>query len=332
MNDLTSHRDPATEAAALLPAGWSARVLEPSPPAVIDGGYFADDPTDLLGADPAVTVQPFDPISFDDADLTTWRDLAAENDEVARFAATRWLGPWKRLGEVPSGYVTSRQDYHRLAYAVVAVARHGENGKFGLRFTAGGFGTPFFGTDRQIRVAGNMLVDQTADEARSIVPTTIAEAAAFVGVEPGTVAAEGDSPPLGDLGRELELGRAAGDFLGDWFGFATSVLEELRRSAPTSAAAGRVQLWPGHFDPAVEIGDETAGQRATFGASPGDDGSAEPYLYVGPWAGITDDVFWNATTFPGAVLPYQQLSATEDQRRAALEFYQRAIELLVASV
>lgn len=330
MSDLTARRDAAAEAAARVPSGWTARVLEPSPPAVIDDDFFADDPTALDGADPALTVQPFDRRTFVDHDLATWVELAAENSDISRFASTRWLGPWPRLGAVPPDFVESRQDFHRLAYAVVAAARHRVNGKFGLRFTAGGFGTPFFGADRQVRMVGNVLVDQSADEVRSIVPSTIGEAATFIGVEPSTIAAEGDSPPLGDLDRPLGLASATGEFLGDWFGFATSVLEELRCSAPAREDAGRVQLWPGHFDPAVEIGDESAGRRATFGASPGDDGSPEPYLYVGPWAGVDDNDFWNARTFNGAVLPYEHLIAAKDQRLTAIEFFRRAIELLSA--
>lgn len=311
-----------------MPAGWSPRVLEPSPPAVLDGDFFADDPTALGDGDPATTVQPFDPQFSAGPDLTTWVDLAAEERNLAGFAEDRWLGPWRRLGSLPTNFADQRRDFHRLAYAVVAAARYDENGKFGLRFTAGGFGTPFFGADRQIRVVGNVLVDQFGDDVRSTVPATIAEAAAFIGVEPSTVAAEEDSPPVDDLYRPLALTAETGVFLGDWFGFAASVLEELRAGADERSLPGRLQLWPGHFDPAIELGNEAAGQRATFGASPGDDSSPEPYLYIGPWAGTTDDPFWNADTFPGAVLRYQDLVGSSDQRERALRFFRRGITLL----
>jgi hypothetical protein len=328
VGDLTAHRDPAAEAAARVPAGWSPLVLEPSPPAVLDGDFFADDPTAPSRADGIHTVVPFDPRSFDDAETTSWVTLAGQDADLAGFGEARWLGPWRRLGPVPPGFAGARQDYHRLAFAVVAAARHAENGKFGLRFTAGGFGTPFFGADRQIRVVGNVLVDQLGDDVRSTVPATIAEAAAFLGVEPSTVAAEEDSPPLDDLQRPLALTAETGVFLGDWFGFAASVLEELRVGADQRSLPGRLQLWPGHFDPAIEFGDETRGQRATFGASPGDDSSPEPYLYIGPWAGTTDDPFWNADAFPGAVLPYDDLVASSDQRQRALRFFRRGSALL----
>jgi len=324
MNDLTVHRHPAREAATRVRPDWEVRVLEPSPPAVDDGDFYADDPAALGTADPATTVVPRSEGTI------TWIEASADDPDVTAFARARWLGPWNRLGPVPNSYAESRADFHRLAYAVVAATRHGVNGKFGLRFTAGGFGTPFFGDDRQVRVVGNVLVDQTADAVRTITPSTLSEAAAFVGVDPSTVAAEGDSPALGDIDAPLNLDAATGSFLGDWFGFAASVLEELRAAGGPDASAGRLQLWPGHFDPAFEIGDEAAGRRATFGASPGDGGSSEPYLYVGPWAGITEDPYWNATTFPGAMMPYRAVVAAEDQRAAALAFYRRAIELLSA--
>lgn len=321
MNELTDARNARAEAEALVPEGRSARVLEPSPPAVDDGDTFADDPTALDGADPATTVRPV-------GHGPRWDELATDDDAIAAFASERWLGNWRRLGPVPNGHVSSRADYHRLAYGVVAMARHEENGRFGLRFTAGGFGTPFFGADRQVRMVGNVLVDQRGDDVRTTTPASMAEAAAFLDVEVTTTAAEEDSPTLDDAGDPLDLRPDVGAFLGDWFGFVTSVLEELRSEQPADANVSRVQLWPGHFDPAFEAGDQDAGHRATIGGSPGDHGSDEPYLYVGPWAGATDDDYWNATAFPGAVLPYSELVEADDQRAAALDFYRRGVELL----
>ncbi|MBV8295363.1 MAG: hypothetical protein JO085_00885, partial [Acidimicrobiia bacterium] len=52
-----------------------------------------------------------------------------------------------------------------------------------------------------------------------------------------------------------------------WYGFAWSVLEELRSDAG-SVEPSRVQLWPEHFDAAFDCLDER--RRATFGASPGE--------------------------------------------------------------
>ncbi len=321
MTDLTAARNARLEAQQLVPDGWDARVLEPSPPAGIDGDLFADDPTDLAEADPATTVRPV-------GQATTWDGLVTDDAAITSFAQDRWLGAWSRLNPVPAGYRESREDFHRLAYAVIAMARFEENGKFGLRYTAGGFGTPFFDDDRQVRMVANTLIDQVGDDARTTVPTTIQGAASFLDVDVQTVAAEGDSPELGDVERPLDLSPETGEFLGAWFGFGTSVIEELRATVPPEAAPERLQLWPGHFDPAAAIGDEGAGKRATFGASPGDDSSVEPYLYVGPWAGVSDDPFWNATSFPGATLAYADLLEAADQRTTALAFFRTAIDLL----
>jgi hypothetical protein len=61
--------------------------------------------------------------------------------------------------------------------------------------------------------------------------------------------------------------------IADWFGFATHVLERFRTSGAEEMS--RVQLWPEHFDPAVEAGSADRGQRASYGASPGDDAHPE---------------------------------------------------------
>ena len=320
--DLTVVRDARAEARAFAPAGHDVRTLEPSPPALIDGEFFADDPAAVGPVDgPVVT-----PTS---AGTVTWGEVAASGAEAAEFAADRWLGAHRRLGAVPDDYPAGRTAFHRLAYSVVAAARHQTNGKFGLRFTAGGFGTPFFGDDEQVRMVGDVMVLQSGGSATSMVPGSIAEAAMFVGVEPSTVAAEDDSPDLGDVDASIDLRADVGAFLGDWFGFATSVLEELRLVGTTADAVGRVQLWPGHFDPAVEIGDAEAGSRATFGASPGDDSSAEPYLYVGAWGDVdAANPYWNATTFAGATLPFERLLAADDQRGEALRFFRTGYDLL----
>lgn len=322
MTDLTAARNALDEAQKRLPAGLTARVLEPSAPAIDDGDFYADDPASLGAGDPSSVVRPLG------SGEHTWEQLAADDPELAEFARARGLGPWAELGPVPGNYVASRADFHKLAYSVVAAARHQSNGKFGLRFTAGGFGTPFFGDDRQVRMVGNVLVDQVGDEVRTHTPTTLNDAAAFLGVEVSTVAAEGDVPELGDRDRPLALDADTGAFLGNWYAFSVSVLEELRAETPAEANPSRVQLWPGHFDPAVEIGDQDKGHRASIGASPGDHNVDEPYLYVGPWGTISDDAYWNAESFNGAVLTYAELLAADDQRATALAFYRKGITLL----
>ena len=97
------------------------------------------------------------------------------------------------------------------------------------------------------------------------------------------------------------------------------MLEELR-AEPASAPAGRTQLWPEHFDAAVNLGPEGPA-RATYGASPGTPTIDEPYLYVLPsqpppaGPGLS-----NASAFTGAILRLGEFVDASDQRAAALGF------------
>jgi hypothetical protein len=146
-------------------------------------------------------------------------------------------------------------------------------------------------------------------------------------VEPGSAAAEHDSPELDDLDRRLATRAEVGDFLGDWFGFATAQLEELR--ATTGATADRVQLWPGHFDAAIAIGDDSAGALATYGFSPGDHDHPEPYVYVAAFGDVDRSVdFWNEPGFAGASLPYAELLAAPDDYERAGRFLRTGLDLL----
>lgn len=312
-------RNAQAEATAVLGSGFYARVLEPSPPAVTDE-TFADDPVNTAGSGTVVS-----PVG--NADVV-WSDLVGERADLADFAAERWLGGYRRLPALPDNYVAAKDDFHRLAFGVVAEARRVANGKFGLRYTKGGYGTPFFGDDTQVRVEGDQLVVQRGDSVDATTITTLRSAGEFVGVEPGTESAEHDSPELGDLDRKLDVSAAVGDFLGEWYGFATSVLEELR-ATPGAIDPERIQVWPGHFDPALAIGEADGGSRATYGASPGDGTSDEPYLYVGPWGEQDASLdYWNAEGFTGAVLRYNDLVGSDDPRQVALAFYRTGYDIV----
>jgi hypothetical protein len=148
---------------------------------------------------------------------------------------------------------------------------------------------------------------------------TLAEASAFLGVSAGapegvyqpTTPCEPDAP--------LPVDPAAARALGDWFGFCASVLEQVRAEATAADSPSRVQLWPEHFDLAVDLGPP--GARANFGGSPGDAAHPEPYLYVGPFEPRTGD-FWNERF--GASLSYRDLLAGAD----ALGFLRRGRQML----
>lgn len=316
--------DPGAEATTVLGPGHVGRTLEPGRPAVTEGPFYADDPA-VVGEPPGGVVV-VTPTSAGDR---AWDDIVAERPDLADWAAARWLGNRPGLPPLPARYTMARDGFHRLAYGIVAEARRRATTKFGLRFTRGGFGTPFYGADEQVRVEGNRLIHQTGDTARSVEITSLRDAADFLGIEPGTEAAEHDSPPLGDPDAPLGTTEEVGAFLGAWFGLAWSALEELRVT-PGAADPERTQLWPGHFDPAIAMGD-AAGARATYGASPGDADHPEPYLYVGPWGEIDDtDGFWNETAFTGASLAFRDLAAAEDPVAEAIRFFRAGHQRLRA--
>jgi hypothetical protein len=308
-------RNARLEAQQMVGDRFDARVLEPSPPAVLDDEWFADDPLAVDDVDrsrPVVSPVPTGDLS--------WDEWLGTRPEHATWAAARWLGAHRRLPAPPPTLAGTRLALHRLAVYVVSPARRRVNGKIALRWTLGGFGTPFFGADEQVRVAGAQLVRQKGETADAEAVTTLAAAAALALGGPPDVdwVGELDVPAVGDLDEKLPVDPASADFLGDWYGFAYSVLEELRADRD-SVEASRVQLWPEHFDAAFDClpGDH----RATFGASPGDAAVPDPYLYVLPWH--LDDasrVLWNAESFRGAILPLGDLVTAPDQRAAALCF------------
>jgi hypothetical protein len=133
-----------------------------------------------------------------------------------------------------------------------------------------------------------------------------------------------------DPDRPLKVEDAPATALGEWFAFGFEILEELRGHGDASDEVSEVQLWPEHFDPAIEMGTE--GSKASFGASPGDRGHLEPYLYVSAWSEIDrENPYWNDRNFNGASLPFTALLEAEDQSQvAALEFFLEGHRILRA--
>jgi hypothetical protein len=211
-------------------------------------------------------------------------------------------------------FPATREALHRVAEQLVAPARKPHN-EIALKATEGGFGTPVFefeGKERQVRVDGPELVVREGDSERREALTTIAAGAELIGDSLFPDGAPTDTEPLA---IDADSARA----LGDWYALAAGVLGELRAEW-SDADPSEANLWPEHFDLAIEAGSEAAGQRANYGFSPGDDDHPEPYLYVGPWSGEVSGDLWNATGFTGAEVGYSELAATDDPRATALGF------------
>jgi hypothetical protein len=327
--------NPLEEARERLGGRYEVRVLEPSPPAV-RRDPFSDDPTARghVGDDSTLVA----PVSTGVEGDLTWDALAHGDPELAAWCATRALGAWGAPPPLPDtdALVATRLSLHALAEHVLCVARYRVNGKIGLRFTRGGFGTPFFGADEQVRVEGTTLVrthGTSAGETRTEL-TTLGAAAAAAGVEAGAPALFEPATPL-DLDRPLELDPAGVAALGWWMGFAAAAVAQVRADPESNASPAPpslLQMWPEHFDLAVDLGDAAAGSRANYGASPGDATHPEPYLYVGPWdlSRLADraDPYWNESF--GASLPYSALPGSEGARDAALAFFRSGRARLLA--
>ena len=284
--------NPKQEAYEKLAGEFEVRVLEPSPPAVTEPPFTDDPIQDGEVYDGRLLVSP-----IPNGDLT-WDELAAERPEIADWCADRWLGAYRRLEPLPSSFAKTRTALHQIAEAVVAPARKPDN-EIALRYSRGGFGTPFFeedGEDCQVRVQGGRLIRQNGDR-------------------------EAAEPLPADVGKD------SAQALGDFYGLACSVLEELRHEQPDEDPS-LVQLWPEGFDIAIELGSEAKGERANYGASPGDVDHDEPYFYVGPWTAEVSGELWTATGFNGAELSYAELLEAPNQRLAALRFMRERIRAL----
>jgi hypothetical protein len=302
-------RNPQTEARIRVGDRYDVRVLEPSPPAVNEGPWYADDP--VAGGEIV-------PVEREGA--RSWTEFCTEidNAELWDWCRYRWLVP-RSLDKLPATFASTRSALHAVAEHLVAPRRHMANGKIGLRYTYRGFGTPFFDDDHQVRVEDGELVDR--NRRRKL--TTLVAGAEFLGVELGTGTGVYTPTTAGDPDAVLDVDFDAARALGEWFGFATAVLEQLREEAAEEDSPSLVQLWPEHFDVAVDLGPD--GDRANFGGSPGDAGHAEPYLYVGPWNSRPRQAdFWNEPF--GASLSYAAIQRGADP----LDFLRRGKALVRA--
>jgi hypothetical protein len=224
------------------------------------------------------------------------------------------------LAPLPETFAGTRDALHRLAVYVISPAQRLVNGEIILRAAPGGFSTfPFDG--RLIGVDGAELV---VDGARHPIGS-LHDAARLAGVDPDVGQQEQfDVPPYGDLDAPLRVDAAAARALGDWYAFATGVLDAIRADAGPEEDPTIVRIWPEHFDAAIDVGTEAAGTRATYGASPGDRHHGEPYLYASPWAGRIDP-FFDDPGFRGAARTYSQLACSPDPDAAAIGFLRDAL-------
>lgn len=227
-----------------------------------------------------------------------------------------------RLEELANTFQTTRDALHQVAFFAVSPARYRAVGRMGLAAAPGGFGTPEF-HGKVARVDGDVLVLESDEAVASQVVTTVRAASEFFGHD-YEVEWFGDfHDPLDpvDPDQSLDVDDEAGRALGQWFNFGFEVLDRLRAHGKEGDDVGEVQLWPEHFDPAVELGNSDTGHRASYGASPGDSAHPTPYLYVAPWGEVDRaGTYWNEDSFAGASLGYDEIRGADDPVAKALEF------------
>lgn len=204
-------------------------------------------------------------------------------------------------------------------------------GRFGLRATPGGFGTPAFGEPLEVlRVSGLRLVHEAGGGARSMPMTgsTLRALTSFVGADiDAGFSAGSDTPAVGDPDEPLELEAVTADAIAGWFGLGTVVLDSYVGMLGARAEAAVTQLWPEHFDlgTSVTLGN---GRRANAGFSAGNGFEPEPYAYFGPWGEERpgDPSFWNAPF--GAVLRRHEAFGAGDPEERAGAFFRQGGRLL----
>jgi hypothetical protein len=206
----------------------------------------------------------------------------------------------------PDRLTATRDGLHRVAEHVLAAARYAAAGEIGLAPSPGGFRTPPFGADdRFIAVDGAELVAGDAAGIRRAALTTIRAAAEFARIAPGApVQVYAPATPL-DLDAPLAIDPLAARLLAEWYQLGAQALSHLAAGIPGDRP-GPVVLWPEHFD----VGITAA--AVNYGASPGDEHIAEPYLYAGPHGGPPpgDPAFWNAPF--GAARTWRQIGTAAE--------------------
>jgi hypothetical protein len=226
------------------------------------------------------------------------------------------------LPPLPAEYEATRRALHAVAEQVVAAAYWHATTHIGLRPTPRGFGTPVFGASERVRVDATALVHEQAGATRRHELTTLSAASAFVGVPLGAPTVYPAATHLAP-DAPLAVDRDAALALADWFALSAALLHDLR-TAHVEFPSTELQIWPEHFDLACELGEEGTGGRANYGASPGDESIAEPYLYVGPHEPARRTGVFTRCPF-GAAVTYSELRQESEAGAAGRQFYETAV-------
>jgi hypothetical protein len=157
----------------------------------------------------------------------------------------------------------TRTSLHGIAEGVLAGPQLARSGTIRLRVLQGGFGTV---SEPMVRVSGTDLV--LADGRRVPLRGTFADVAAEAGVTFTVPDIYPDHAPVAPE-HLVRVDPHEAARLAAWW-------ERGRQALLAFAPGQQPVLWPEHFDLAVEV------REVTYGVSPGDSFSPEPYAYVAP--------------------------------------------------
>ncbi len=231
------------------------------------------------------------------------------------------------LAPLSDSLATTRRSLHLIAFYAFSFARQQADGEVWLTPTPGGLGTPSF-DGRVLRFEEADLVSQSGCNILAVPISTLRDALVFAGVEYDRARGERNDIEVPDnLDEVLNVEVSDVAFLGDYFSFGQSILEDLVAGAPDGDDTAP-RLWAEHFDLAIELGDEGTKSRASVGFSPGDAFIPEPYAYVAPWwKDETRDRLPPTEPF-GVALRYSDLLETQDPRALVLSFLGEALSKL----
>ena len=210
----------------------------------------------------------------------------------------------------------TRESLHQLAEHVLAAARYAADGRIGLKVVPGGIATPPFGIDGcTAAVIGTELIvaDPTGTHGQDI--STLREAATALGIDAGGPSQAYELSTPCDQDAPLTMTNGAADQLAAWFSLADAALCDF---VGTHAAEdpSTITLWPEHFDLGITMG------ACNYGASLGDAGRPEPYLYVGPHDAAArhgTSPFWNEPY--GAAVSWHEIADVD----AAVAFFESGL-------
>ena len=164
--------------------------------------------------------------------------------------------PWRRPGST----------MQRIATHILARRRHAVSGRFGLRATPGGIGTPAFGAPdalEVVRTSGTSLVHELGGQVQvlPIAGATLADLAAMVDVDlTADFTVGNDTADVGDLDAPHPARRRRSGRAGGLVRPRLASPRHHRTHAPTAPAP--IQLWPEHFDASCLLAIGSGAERS----------------------------------------------------------------------